>query len=530
MAVLALFAFAGSASAITCTIDQRPAATLLVPYFAVSINDDATVKSGTPDSFDTLIALGNASQAPTIAHVAVWNARSTLVLDFNVALTGFDIQSWRMSDILSGILPSTPVGTDHTGPNTALDPLDDVCQRNALAAVYPDPDGYLRVRTTGATNQIANPDDNRLATAAYVIPQFDPSSDFAKVLVDSLDDTEDARNCDFGGPIQDLVDGITSGPAVGYVTIDMVNYCTLANPNDPSYYISNALGGENNLFGDIIFTSNAGIGTYGMGMVAIESDPSFSSANQADDVRMRTFYARYWAPSQITGCPNCVSGVSEENLATRAPWDVLQGDQREPLGLRYAARYFVGPAIISSFDVWRASSNFAPNGLANLEDGGDCDTQEPPIQLAFFDEDENTVTIQGPGPCPSPCTVPTTPAANFPFETQKVNANQFTLPSALPGGNQVGWVAMNFDGTADPTNLGSNLDQAWVAYEFHSAAAFVSSHIAATQLDPSNCEPLGLPDPLLDPDILPVTPVIPGGVLGDGNPPAGTGPIFVPTS
>jgi hypothetical protein len=33
LAIAALFAVAGSASAITCTIDQRPAATLLVPYF-----------------------------------------------------------------------------------------------------------------------------------------------------------------------------------------------------------------------------------------------------------------------------------------------------------------------------------------------------------------------------------------------------------------------------------------------------------------------------------------------------------------
>src|SRR5262245_26418730 len=77
MAVLALFAIAGSAGAITCTIDQRPAATLLVPRFAVSLNGDATIKRGTPDSVDTLLAIGNASIAPMIAHVSVFNARST---------------------------------------------------------------------------------------------------------------------------------------------------------------------------------------------------------------------------------------------------------------------------------------------------------------------------------------------------------------------------------------------------------------------------------------------------------------------
>ena len=43
MAVVALFAIASSASAITCTIDQRPAATLLVPYFQVTFNPDGTI-------------------------------------------------------------------------------------------------------------------------------------------------------------------------------------------------------------------------------------------------------------------------------------------------------------------------------------------------------------------------------------------------------------------------------------------------------------------------------------------------------
>ena len=38
VAVAALAAFAGTASAITCTIDHKPAATLLVPYFQVSVS------------------------------------------------------------------------------------------------------------------------------------------------------------------------------------------------------------------------------------------------------------------------------------------------------------------------------------------------------------------------------------------------------------------------------------------------------------------------------------------------------------
>jgi hypothetical protein len=41
MAVVALLAIASSAGAITCTIDQRPAATLLIPYFQATFTRTA---------------------------------------------------------------------------------------------------------------------------------------------------------------------------------------------------------------------------------------------------------------------------------------------------------------------------------------------------------------------------------------------------------------------------------------------------------------------------------------------------------
>src|SRR5450755_2708147 len=94
MVLVALFAIAGSASAVTCSVDQRPAATLLVPWFQVTFNTDgspatATTTNGTSlvPALDTIGTIGNASSAPTIAHVSVVTERSILVLDFNVALT-----------------------------------------------------------------------------------------------------------------------------------------------------------------------------------------------------------------------------------------------------------------------------------------------------------------------------------------------------------------------------------------------------------------------------------------------------------
>jgi len=524
MAVLALFAIAGSAGAITCTIDQRPAATLLVPRFAVSLNADATIQRGTPQSVDTLLAIGNASIAPMIAHVSVFNRRSTLVLDFNVALTGFDIQTWRMSDVLEGTIPSTPVSRAHVPPDPALDPLKDACQRNLggtvggvvfpAAAVYPDPNGYLRVRPVNPTT----PDDNVLATTSYPVPAYDPNGAFAQQVIDSLDDTDDSLGC-----LDDSVDGVTVGNAVGYVTIDHANYCNLSNPSDPNYYAFDALGNENSLYGDIIFMSGEGIGTYGMAMVAIESDPQF--AVQDTVTRARTFYARYWDPATEPPCQNCADGPdgSLNNLATRSPWNVGFGDQREPLGLKWAVRYFTNPNVISLIDVWRGSSGLLVDLTGPIGTTGDtaglplCTRVEPTVQLNFFDEDENGVSQVGPGPCPSPCSTPPPPTFNFPLETNRRAVTEFTLPTPVSGVN-AGWISMAFNNTT----TGTNLDQAFAAYEFDGGSAFISAHWPGWQLDPSACEPLGVIG------VQPEIPTITGGVTGTGDgitiPPAGTGP------
>src|SRR5262249_11262809 len=161
----------------------------------------------------------------------------------------------------------------HTPPDTTTDPADDVCQRNPAAAVYPNPNGFLRV--IPATNALAaTPLDNSLATAAYVVPAFQPTSTFGKQVVDSLDDTPDSLGC-----LDSSVDGVLAGNAVGYITIDHANYCNLSNPSDPNYYAFDAIGNENNLWGDIIFLNAVGLGTYGQPAVAIESDPSFSGIN-----------------------------------------------------------------------------------------------------------------------------------------------------------------------------------------------------------------------------------------------------------
>ena len=79
---------AGSAVAEICTIDDVPAATLLLPYFEVDLNDSNGVT--------TLFSVNNASASAAVAHVTVWTDLSVPVLDFDIYLTGFDVQTMNM--------------------------------------------------------------------------------------------------------------------------------------------------------------------------------------------------------------------------------------------------------------------------------------------------------------------------------------------------------------------------------------------------------------------------------------------------
>jgi hypothetical protein len=497
MAVVALLAVASGAGAITCTIDQRPAATLLIPYFQATFSPTTGLPAPTgAGALDTLVTIGNASSSPMLAHVSVWNERTELVLDFNIALTGFDIQSFSVARVLAGFLPVTPVNSLHvpevkdpapdTVPGTQVTINGDVCQKNGAAPVYPANGGYLRARPQFPANALF---DNTAATVQYPAGPF-PNAFLFQVL-DSLDTTKDTFTCGD-------VDGVITNPIHGYITIDHANYCTLSNPNDPAYYVQDAIGMENNLFGDYIYTSGEGVGTKGFPAVAIEADPSLVDESALTSVAVtgvpgrRTFYRRYIHTADPAGCSNVTGG----GFIAPPAFDCGGGDQREPLGLKYAARWFDGTTPVpgaaasgttSFFNVWRASA-----GNSNLAGGkedllgqplGKCNTSETEVVLSFYDEDENTVSV---GCTVSPCSTP--PTFNFPLETQRTSIIGFPHP-AWPAG----WVSMEFFNPIATAPFGGVLDQAYVTWDVQGAAAFLSAGVPAAQLDPTNCQPLGVP-------------------------------------
>jgi hypothetical protein len=509
VAIGVLMAVATSASAITCTIDQKPAATLLVPYFRAAFNADGSPVVGA-NSYDTLVTITNNSSAAMLAHVVVWNERSVPVLDFDIALTAYDSESMSMQQILIGNLPQTPKDTDGTfiagyktnrgacqtgGTTTAIDKGDSGSNTTG--------NNYVRFV---ASNPPSN-GDNQFTTTLYNDPSWSAGSAFGKALLDELDQ-DDSLAC--GGNVGD---GVVTGTVHGYVTIDHVNYCTLSFPNDVRYFDRDAIGQENNLTGEVLFTTGNGIGTNGASTVNLEASPvnSFDPATTAAHNPLRTFYARYWEGFDGTTYTNkgdtTGPGTSGTPGETTFPATSCIGDCREPLGLRTESRYFIASGITTWDYVWRASSNdeFGPQATADsdppdlIDLKGDlsnpCTETENSISATLVDENEGQVTG---GITPSPPPPGTT--SNFPYETGRYNipgdANLSPPSQSVAGVAYYSFLETLPDGWAD---------QAWVEYEFDGASAFVSARIPANQMDGgtdannpigySNCFPVGFYDP-----------------------------------
>src|SRR3984893_14830510 len=98
LVLVGALALAAPMSAVICTIDAVPAATLLLPYSEVDLNN--------PNGLTTLFSVNNASAVEVLVHVVIWSDLSVPVLDFNIYLTGYDVQSVNLRDIIiNGNMP-----------------------------------------------------------------------------------------------------------------------------------------------------------------------------------------------------------------------------------------------------------------------------------------------------------------------------------------------------------------------------------------------------------------------------------------
>jgi hypothetical protein len=388
--VLAMVGWSVPGHALIGTLDQVPAATLLLPYFEVDLDN--------PNGLTTLMAINNASSTAALAHVIVWTDLSVPTLSFNIYLTGYDVQTINLRDIfVNGVLPRTASAQQDTGE----------------AEPNPAP-------TPGAiSNQGQFSNDVTFASCFGFLPY--PT--FAQVLADHggdplFDYILHLQQAHTGQPslvLGNLCSARNLGDRIarGYITVDTVNNCTLQFPSDPGYFINGGLGSATNqnlLWGDYFYVTPGQNFAQGNPLVHIEASPgqgvvdSYPAPGSSETTTAGeyTFYGRYVA------------------------WSAA--DNREPLATTFATRFLNGGVFSGGTDliVWRDSK---VNQFAFL-----CPAipgVRPPWfplgqeQLVIFDEQESRFAIPpvpfSPAP-PIPAQIP------FPAEAQRVAVGGPDLP------------------------------------------------------------------------------------------------------
>jgi len=415
-----------------CSIGTDPAATLLVPYFEV----DSANNLG----LDTLVAIVNLSPTYIVAHVVIWNVDSYHILDFNIVLTGYDVVTFSMRDIIvNGNLPNNCC----------------VSSSSAFRTQYVDcnVDGqYWSQSPAGACFASGS--------SYYDVACYAPLSATALSYL----------QCALS---QMSYDGWTSN-YVGYLTIDANITCNGGFPTYGCYMNVNTLDvtnatavvlnhgimeNSNVLMGDIIYYDYAHSQSDGVSAVHIEAFGENNAlaghswgmdAADFNAAGIRTFYSKYtWG---WLGFP---------------PYDC-----RETLPLRWAFRYIGNAAFdggtwvdawrshYPGWDYWYISGGPCPYGtLGNiysvLYDYVHGTMGLHPVYVLCWDEEENTGTGGGnpsglPGAASAPLLI---------LETQRVPVETPDWPLIA----ESGWCAVFFDTDLQfDTGFGLSFDQSWL--------------------------------------------------------------------
>jgi hypothetical protein len=349
---------AAPAAAVICTVDAVPAATLLLPYFEVDLNN--------PNGLTTLFSVNNASATAILVHVVIWSDLSVPVLDFNIYLTGYDVQSVNLRDIIvNGTLPQTA--------SAGQDPGDKISPKGIFSQ------------------------DINFASCSGILPPPPLPSFFTAHLQAALT-----------GQPSSVLKGLCAGQAIGdniargYITMDTVNNCTLRFVGDVGYFGAGGTGdatNQNVLWGDWFIVNTTQNFAEGSTLVHVEA----SATNPATSTPGRyTFYGRYDG------------------------WTAV--DNREPLATNFATRYLNGGPFSggTSLLVWRDSKvNQGPFTCPATAGVRPCWYPLGQEGIVIFDEQEHpSVPLTFPF-SPQP---PNQGVIPFPAETQRTQVNGASFP------------------------------------------------------------------------------------------------------
>jgi hypothetical protein len=248
LAALSFLLHLPAAQARTCSLDRPPAATLLLPYFEVDL-DSASGRT-------TLFSLNNASAVSILTNVTVWSDLGVPTLWFHVYLTGYDVQTINLRDVLNGVMPRTA--------SRGQDPGDTISPQGSWSQDLDIPS----------------------CTGVFPLPNL-PGS-----LVDHLRKSHTGKS----SPILEGCAGQNLGDNVarGYVTVDTVNRCQIKNPSEAGYFGPGGMAtNQNVLWGDFFLVDEFNNFAQGEDLIRLEADPArFHNGDS-------TFYGRYVSRSAL---------------------------------------------------------------------------------------------------------------------------------------------------------------------------------------------------------------------------------------
>ncbi|MCP4895451.1 MAG: hypothetical protein GY906_00620 [bacterium] len=501
MAVVAGLALGGSSMAFAafCTTDHVPAATVLFPFVVFDYNNEV-------DGENTFFTVTNVSSDPQIVHFTLWSDYSLHVLDWNVVLSGYDVQATSIRDILiSGILPST--GTDGFDIADAPNPEGPAIPDGTLPVPLDRDDAGHFMTWRCPTSGLYYPVYGALHPALVArVKSYLRASQEADTGI---------QDCGTGDVSDDFtgfwfLDRDLTYPTWMYITADVVwtcngmfpdssaNYWNVPNynPAGPGDVDPNGAQGvyENVLFGDLMYLNRSA---------------NFSEAIPAPGLEAELPVSQGFRPilNPITDEPNY---FYTQYVAALGSYTSTYGDFREPLPTAWGFRWLYNSVMGSKVRVFKRAS--ANNATAEQSVGAVADlyidiadlgaATDPPTKLYAmdcrpytyysWDEDENATSAVGGSTGPS-CP-PNTPECQtfrinlLPLETQQVDISQFSLPEPEEVGVPAtsGWMMLVFP----YSNVGSGDDlyQTYVSVRYDAHGVF-SAAMPAAQLAHYACDP-----------------------------------------
>jgi hypothetical protein len=310
----------------SCDVGHYPAATLLLPYFEVDLDSRAG------DGETTIFTVTNVGAQPQAARVTLWTGWAYPIISFNLYLTGYDVQSINLYDVIrrGQLAPDTNIGS-------TTSPIGELSE---------------------TTNPRLEEDTCTTSSLPRVLPQVILSRMQSAFTTGKVPQLGSAPACNAAGEVH--------RNAAGYLTIDVVGVCTGTMPTEPSYF-THEIRYDNVLMGDYVQVNGNEDFAQGNPMVHIRAIPEGGTlATRRKTNLAHTFYSRLQPAVNQTS------------------------DARQPLPSTFAARWISGGAtgFETFFKIWREAPNAPDAGCAFYPRNALL-----AYEVVRFDEEENPETF-----------------------------------------------------------------------------------------------------------------------------------------